>query len=177
MKASLAANRYAQALLSLVLEENKLEEVYRDMTLLSSTIEENRGLENLLNSPIVKTDKKVSILMQIFGSQISELSKKFIQLISSRRRDALLKEIALAFQSLYKKEKNITVAEVVSVVKLDEAEKNKIAGLINATGTVEIHEKIDPSIIGGFIVRVEDKQIDASIAREFNDLRKTLVLN
>jgi len=174
MRGSLAANRYAQSLLDLAIEQNKLDSVYNDMELILSTIEESRELRSLLKSPVVKTDKKYSVLQSLFGAKISDLSNQFLKLVSSRKREALLEDIARTFIALYKKQKNIIVAEVTSAVRLDESQKQKIIGLLKTDATVEMIEKIDPSIIGGFVVRVDDKQIDASILRELNDLKQAL---
>jgi F-type H+-transporting ATPase subunit delta len=68
-------------------------------------------------------------------------------------------------------------AQVTSATKLDEEQKNKVLSLLKHEGEVEIIEKVDASLIGGFIVRVGDKQIDASIATKFKNLRKEISLN
>lgn len=171
---SLAGNRYAQSLIDLAKEQSQLDAVYNDMLLIGSTIKESKDLSVLLNSPVVKTDKKHSVLAAVFGAKITELTTKFLQLISTRKREALLEAIAFSFVNLYKKEKNIVVAEVTSAVKLDDAQKQNIINLLKTDATIEMVEKIDPSIIGGFIVRVDDKQIDASVVREISNLRQAL---
>ncbi len=174
MTHSLAGNRYAKSLLEIAVENNKLEEVYNNMLLIESTIKENRDLSVLLNSPVVKSTKKVSVLIAIFGAKIGDTTTSFLQLVSERKREPLLEDIAFSFIALYKKHKNIIVAEVTSAVKLDDIQKQNIIALLKTDATVEMVEKIDPSIIGGFIVRVDDKQIDASILRELSDLRQAL---
>lgn len=174
MRHSLAGNRYAKSLLALAVEQDQLEVVYNDMLLIGTTIKESRDLTVLLNNPVVKADKKFSVLIAIFGTKIGATTTKFLQLVSTRKREALLEDIAFAFVDLYKKEKNIIVAEITSAIKLDEVQKQNIIKLLKTDATVEIIEKIDPSIIGGFIVRVDDKQIDASILREFSDIRLAL---
>lgn len=171
---SLAGDRYAKSLIGLAKEENQLDAIYNDMLLIGSTIKDSRDLSILLNSPVVKTDKKYNILTAIFGTKITELTTKFLKLITNKKREALLEAISFSFVKIYKKEKNIVVAEVTSAVKLDDAQKQNIINLLKTDATVEVVEKIDPSIIGGFIVRVDDKQIDASIVREISDLRQVL---
>jgi len=126
-----------------------------------------------LKSPVVKTDKKQEILTSIFGKKTSDLTKQFLMLISSRNREGIVGDIAFAFVNQYKVIKNIIVTEITSAVKLDDSQKKKILQLLNADNTsVEIVEKINPEIIGGFIVRVDDKQIDASISRKFDNLKQ-----
>lgn len=174
MVQSLAGNRYAQSLLEVAVEKNQLESVYNDMLLVGSTIKDSRELSVLLNSPVIKSTKKASVLKALFGAKVGEDTTHFLKLVSERNRESLLQDIAFSFVSLYKKYKNIIVAEVTSAVKLDDIQKEKIIRLLKTDDTIEMIEKIDPSIIGGFIVRVDDKQIDASILRELSDLRVAL---
>ena len=179
MRESLAGNRYAKSLIALSIEKNELDVIYGDMVLISETIESCKDLDVLLKSPVVKTDKKQEVLTAIFGKNTTELTKQFLLLISSRNREALIGDIANAFVRQYKVIKKIIVTEVTSAVKLDAAQKKKILQLLNTEGSssVEVIEKINPDIIGGFIVRVDDKQIDASISRKLDDLRQDFSKN
>lgn len=174
MRHSLAGNRYAKSLLALAVEQNQLDAVFNDMLLIGTTIKESRDLTVLLNNPVVKADKKYSVLISIFGSKIGETSTNFLKLVSTRKRESLLEDIAFSFVDLYKKEKNIIVAEITSAIKLDDIQKQNIIKLLKTDATVEMVERIDPSILGGFIVRVDDKQIDASVLRELSDIRQAL---
>jgi F-type H+-transporting ATPase subunit delta len=174
MKESLAGNRYAKSLIGLSIEKKELDTVYNDMVLISKTVENSKDLDLLLKSPVVKTDKKQEILSSIFGKETSELTKQFLLLISSRNREAIIGDIAGAFVRQYKVIKKIIVTEVTSAIKLESAQKKKILQLLNTneSSSVEVIEKINPEIIGGFIVRVDDKQIDASISRKLDDLKQ-----
>jgi F-type H+-transporting ATPase subunit delta len=149
------------------------------MILISETIENSKDLAVLLNSPVVKTDKKQEILTTIFGENTTELTKQFLLLISSRNREALIGDIANAFVRQYKVIKKIVVTEITSAVKLDAAQKKKILQLLNTdeNSSVEVVENIRPDIIGGFIVRVDDKQIDASISRKLDNLKQDFSKN
>lgn len=179
MRESLAGNRYAKSLIALSIEKNELDAIYSDMVLVSETIEQSKDLDVLLKSPVVKTDKKQEVLTAIFGKNTTELTKQFLLLISSRNREALIGDIASAFVRQYKVIKKIIVTELTSAVKLDAAQKEKILQLLNTedSSSVEVIEKINPDIIGGFIVRVDDKQIDASISRKLDDLRQDFSKN
>lgn len=174
MRESLAGNRYAKSLIGLSIEKKELDTVYNDMVLISETVENSKDLDLLLKSPVVKTDKKQEILSSIFGKETSELTKQFLLLISSRNREAIIGDIAGAFVRQYKAIKKIIVTEVTSAIKLESAQKKKILQLLNTneSSSVEVIEKINPEIIGGFIVRVDDKQIDASISRKLDDLKQ-----
>ena len=174
MRESLAGNRYAKSLIGLSIEKKELDTVYNDMVLISETVENSKDLDLLLKSPVVKTDKKQEILSSIFGKETSELTKQFLLLVSSRNREAIIGDIAGAFVRQYKVIKKIIVTEVTSAIKLESAQKKKILQLLNTneSSSVEVIEKINPEIIGGFIVRVDDKQIDASISRKLDDLKQ-----
>ena len=174
MKESLAGNRYAKSLIGLSIEKKELDTVYNDMVLISKTVENSKDLDLLLKSPVVKTDKKQEILSSIFGKETSELTEQLLLLISSRNREAIIGDIAGAFVRQYKVIKKIIVTEVTSAIKLESAQKKKILRLLNTneSSSVEVIEKINPEIIGGFIVRVDDKQIDASISRKLEDLKQ-----
>lgn len=179
MAGEIAASRYAKSLITLAQEQNNLDTVFNDMQELASTIDGSKELELLLKSPIVKPSKKQEILRSLFTSKVSEITMKFLELISSRKREGIVPAIAKSFISQYKELKNIVVAEVTSAIKLDEVQRNKILSLMkaNTEGTIEIKEKIDPELIGGFIVRVGDKQIDSSIRRELDDLKQEFTKN
>jgi F-type H+-transporting ATPase subunit delta len=172
-----AASRYAKALLDLSLETKKTDDVYADIVSLFETIEASNELKTLLNSPIVKSEKKQEVFKSLFSKTFSELTISYINLLITKKREALLSEIAIQFISQYKAHKNIVTAEVTTAIKLDEALTKKVLSLVKHDGEVEIIEKIDASLIGGFIVKVGDKQIDASIAKKFKDLRKEIILN
>ena len=90
MKGTKVAARYAKSLLDLTIEQGKLEEAYNDMLRVNELLSNNRDMQLLLSSPIVKTDKKQSIIEAVFGNDLSELTLSFIRLITSRRREYLL---------------------------------------------------------------------------------------
>lgn len=175
MKSSKASIRYAQALLEIALEKNNLESVNGDMDYLRTVNAENRDFELMLTSPIIKADKKVAIFREIFG-EFEEVSMAFIELITKNGREGLLPEIAESFISLVRKNKGITPVTIVSAVKLDGAVRQQILDKIEADtkGTLEVTEEIDPSLIGGFIVKMGDKRIDASVASKLSQLKQEL---
>jgi len=179
MTGALVANRYAKSLLDLSTELKVLDNTYNDMVLINKTISENTDLNLLLKSPVVNTDKKQNILSEIFKSRISELSSRFLELITSKKRENIVNNIATSFINKYKEANNIIEAELTSAVKLETEQKKKIISLINTDNkaTVEIKETINSDILGGFIVKIKDKQIDSSLTKEFRELRNTFDKN
>lgn len=172
----IVATRYAKSLMELALESNKLEAVRTDMKAVKNLCEQNHEFALFLDSPIIKTDKKISVLNEVFKGKISDLTLSFLTLIASKHREALVKEIAEAFDEQYKQSKNIFTAVVTSAKGLDSTTKNKVLDLVKAQtkGEVELVEKIDANTIGGFILKIGDKQIDRSVARQLSEVKKQL---
>ncbi|MFT4544706.1 MAG: F-type H+-transporting ATPase subunit delta [Bacteroidia bacterium] len=169
------ATRYAKSLLGLVAEKGNLEEAFKDMSLIQKTCSENRDLVVLLKSPVVNTEKKISILNSVYGKNVGEVTMLFINLITKNRREGALPEIADAFIAQYKVLKGITTAVVTSAAVLADDAKKKIEALVQKEvggGTVDLEMEVNPELIGGFILRIGDKQLDTSILSKIGDLRQ-----
>ena len=173
------ARRYAKSLLDLGKEQNVTEKVFQDMSLVAETIHANRDLSVLFKSPIVSTDKKDAILNDIFGSRVSKMTLEFMRIITRKKREYYIEDIAKSFIDLYKVYKNIQPAYVITAVPLDEKSRNEMLAIVkNSTGSmIELKEIVDPSIIGGFILRWGDRQIDASVTRKLQSLRQDFSKN
>lgn len=173
------ASRYSRSLLQLAIERGELEQVFSDMKLIAKICKENKDLTILLRSPIIKTDKKRAILHEIFGSHIGKTSFAFIDIITGKRREYFLEKIAEEFTSQYKENNKITTATVTTTMKLDSSLREKILALVRdkTKQEVELIERVDEKLIGGFILRIGDTQIDSSIQRKLNDLRKNFSEN
>lgn len=178
MKGVRAAVRYAKALLQLAQEKNSLDVVIADVKLIHNTIEENRELALMLQSPLVKSDKKESVLTSIFGSKINELTLKFVQLVVEQKRENSLQTICEQFIASYNELKNIAIVNVTTTQPLTESLRAEIVKKIKSDyqlSEVELVEKVDESLIGGMILRIGDKQLDASIRRQLNDIKQELI--
>ena len=174
MKQSRVTIRYAKALFELVIEQDTLEQSYNDMVLLDKVCSESKELSLLLKSPIVKTDKKLKILEEIFGSKISKVTMSFIHIITAKKRESLLALIASSFITLYKAHNKIETATVITAAPLDEALIAEVITFIKKHGddNVELTEKVDSTIIGGAIIRMGDKQLDTSVSKSISELRQ-----
>ncbi len=175
MKGSKIAGRYATALLELSIEQNKVDQVLADMKYLLEVNNETRDFQLLLDSPIVKGDKKIAIFEELFG-QFEEVSTSFVKLITNNGRESYLPTIAEAFDAQVKEHRGIVPITIISAVPLANSTKEIILEKVEkgVNGKLEVTELIDSSLIGGFIVRMGDKQIDASVASQFNDLKQRL---
>jgi F-type H+-transporting ATPase subunit delta len=172
MRSTKSAIRYAKAILELSSETNAVDQVASDMERIVEAGNDTGDFQVFLNSPVIKTDKKISILKVLFP-EFTELTTSFIELITKNKREYLLTEIASAFVSLLKKQNGIVPISVTSAVKLEKQTLNQILEKLKShvDGAFEVTEEVDPSLIGGFVVRMEDKQIDASIASQLNRMK------
>ncbi|MDP4290867.1 MAG: ATP synthase F1 subunit delta [Bacteroidota bacterium] len=174
MEDSRIHKRYALALYQLAGELNQLDRVYDDMRLIAQTCLDSKELMRLLASPVIRDTKKGKILAEIFGGKINELSQRFIDQVVMQNREVSLPSIALEFTQLVKDFKGIKTAIVTSAQPLDAETRAKIiAKLKKQTGSeVELVEKTDPEILGGFTLSLEGQLFDASVKNTMHRLRK-----
>lgn len=170
----IVASRYAKSLIDLAQETGQLEEVRKDMQLINEVSKNNRDFIVLLQSPVVKTDKKQAIFKQLFEGKVSKTTFAFLNLLASKRRESYIADVASAFDEQYKTLKNIITVKVESAVPLDEKTKAEILAPVKSAhkGAIALVEKVNPSLIGGFVLTINDTQIDHSVRRKLNDLRK-----
>jgi F-type H+-transporting ATPase subunit delta len=175
MKGNKIAVRYAKALLDIAQEQQKIDEVAADMDYLKKVNKETLDFQILLKSPVVNSQKKIEIFNSLFGS-FSNVSLMFIELITKNRREGLLAEIADAFEDQLNVLRGIVPVKIISACKLDDGLRKEIIKKIeaNVNGTPKIVEEVNPEIIGGFIIKIDDKQFDASISRQLNNLKQRL---
>jgi len=173
MNVSLVAERYAKVLFELALEKGAEEEVYRDSLLVTKTCEEIKELRLLLNSPIINSGKKLTILQEIFSKSIHQLTLTYLLIMIRKNRESFIPAIATQLVELYQTYRNILTVHFKSPV-LPDAETRKIVLSLMEKFTesdVDLKAEIDESLIGGFILNWKDLQYDASIRREIDNLR------
>lgn len=180
MGESRVSHRYAKSLLDLALEKGQLEPVSEDMRLVLETIRANRDLSVVLKSPVINTDKKQEILKAIFGGKIGVITTSFLDVITRKRREGDLEGIAEAFVMQYRTHKQILTAVITTANGLDEKLRAQVMEIVkqSAAGhSVELIEKTDKELLGGFILRVGDKQVDSSIMRQIRNLERSFSEN
>ena len=179
MQGTRVASRYAKAFINLTIEQGLLEQAYKDMQYILQVCKIEHELVVFLKSPVIKTDKKLAVLKELFSGKINKITEAYIHLITSKKREVYLVEIAQEFLNQYKTKKNILTAVITSASGLDDAARKAVINLVKGNGTNEVvlQEKIDTDIIGGFIIRVGDKQVDASISRKLKLLQRSFMEN
>ncbi|MGA9270840.1 MAG: ATP synthase F1 subunit delta [Lutimonas sp.] len=167
-----AALRYAKATLNLAKEKNFAEEVNNDMILIRDTIEANPDLGVMLKSPVIKYAMKKSVLIEVFKNKINGITKGLIDVMIENKRLNLLPLVAKEYIVIYDFMKGVEVAQVTTAVPLTkELEKAILKRVHESVDTkVSLVNIVDPSIIGGFVLRVGDKEYDSSVAYRLEDL-------
>ncbi len=176
MSSSRIAARYAKPILELAGERNVLEKVKEDMDNFSSLYAESREFYLMLNSPVIPANRKAQVLKKIFDGKVNELTLRSFETITKKNRGNILGEIASEFLIQYNELKGVQKVSVTSSSKLSEEQlKNfqKVAKDISGKEPV-FTEHVDPSLIGGYILKVGDKQIDQSISSRLKDIKLKL---
>lgn len=169
------APRYAKSLLDLGIEQNNLESLFEDMKTLRSALD-NRDLYLLTKSPIIMPDKKISIFQSIFGEQFNKVSMAFIRIITKKGREKLLLDIAETFINQYKSYNKITPVKLTTASQINDEALQSIKDALKSSVVtdekVELETSVDPELIGGFVIEIEDKLYDASVAHKLEEIRK-----
>ncbi len=174
MKGTRAALRYAKATLDLAKEKGLTDEINKDMKLIASTISENDELSLMIKNPIIKSGIKKEVLNKIFGSKVNPISIELIKLLIENKRLELLEFVAKQYNIIYDQLKGIEIAQVTTAIPLTKKLEEKILAKVKSIVGKEIslNNIVDPSITGGFILRVGDKQLDSSVTGMLNTMLK-----
>ena len=176
MNESQISVRYAKALFQSASEQKILDEVYKDMEVLTSTCK-LEDFQYMLVVPTLQPSQKIKLLGTIFGKHFSKISLSMINLVVKNKREVYLSGIARYFSDLYRKEKGVRTATLVTAQAVDESAMNGIRQLIkNAYDSeVELTSTVDGDVIGGFILTIEDMRYDASVASNLKKIKKQLL--
>ncbi|WP_226389992.1 ATP synthase F1 subunit delta [Penaeicola halotolerans] len=173
MTSTQVASRYAKSLLGLALERGVLEEVNRDMQFFSSTCKLNPDFVLMLKNPIINHSKKLSILKAIFADKVDQLTFSFFEIITRKNRESDLPAIATEFHHQYNVQSNVQEATITTTFVLTQELREKFRSIVKEISgkEVELLEKVNPDLIGGYILKVGDRQIDESISSHLKALR------
>ncbi|CAN5521532.1 ATP synthase F1 subunit delta [soil metagenome] len=167
------ASRYVKSLLGLAVEKGSVEAVHQDMLLFSKVCAENRDFTVMLRSPVIRHEKKRAILEKVFSGKVNPLTMAIIDILTRKNREPLLPAIATEFHNAYNEYKGIGKAFITTTIQMDQELRDAIEAIVKKLSNrkqVEIHEKVDKDLIGGFILNVGDQQIDASIRSKLKSL-------
>ena len=179
MKNPKLSNRYAKALFDFAGERNQIEEVFGDLQLFANTLKENRELQMLLRNPVVPPNQKHQIFESVFNGTLHETTYQFLDLLLKKKREPDLDTICEEFFKLYNQAHNIKTAQIITAQPLSGELKSKIVSLLTEQthATIELKEWVEPSIIGGFVIQMDDYFLDASIMSKINKLKQEFSQN
>lgn len=169
--------RYAKAFFTLAKEKGLTLELRKDAGLISSVCESSSDFKLLLESPVIKTSQKSEAIRRIFEGKIHPLSINFLLLIAENKRENYIPGIFRYLEDLYRREEGIKSAVLTSAQPLNESLVAQIKEILEKEfkSKVELSQKVDQKLIGGFVLRVEDKQYDASLSTQLKKIREQLL--
>ena len=178
MAGARAAIRYAKATLSLAVDKKIEADVNKDMELIQSLIKQSDELKAVLESPVVRSADKKAVLSKIMKGE-TELTSNLVNVLIENKRIALLGKVSEFYIHLYNVLKDKEIAKVTTAVPLTDELKQKVLAKVKelTSKDIELKNIVDPSILGGFILRVGDVQYNASIADQLSKLKKEFSLN
>ena len=170
-----AAIRYAKAILEIADSKGVASEVSSDMTLIATTITGNSELTHFIQNPLIKTDTKKNVVLEVFAS-VNPVTQSLFHLLLENKRFEILAAIAVEYNNLFDVMNGVEVAKVTTAFPMDAALEAKVLAKIATFSDkkVTIENTVDASIIGGFILRIGDKQYNASVANRLHVLKREL---
>ncbi|MEN2414506.1 ATP synthase F1 subunit delta [Flavobacterium mesophilum] len=175
MAGTRAAIRYAKAILDLANSKGVAEAVNNDMKSIANAIETNQELSTFILNPTTTVEIKQSALLEVFAN-VNDVTKGLFRLLFENKRFEILASIAQEYTKVYDESNGLEVAKVTTAVPLDAALEAKVLAKIATLSDkkISIENIVDPSIIGGFILRIGDKQYNASVANRLQVLKREL---
>jgi len=175
MSGTRAAIRYAKAILEIADSKKVASQVAADMALITANINTNAELNTFIQSPTINVDQKESALLEVFANA-NAVTKSLFHLLKENKRFEILDAIALEYNKLFDIMNGVEVAKVTTAIAMDAALEAKVSAKIATFSNkkITIENTIDPSIIGGFILRIGDKQYNASVANRLQVLKREL---
>ncbi|SFU03329.1 ATP synthase F1 subcomplex delta subunit [Algoriphagus locisalis] len=168
------ASRYAKSIMELSLEKGRLEEVHTDFQRLTALADSNRELALVMKNPVVNSDKKLNVLKALFAKGTDPLTMTFFEIVSRKNREEILLDVAKEFEVQYNLHHSIQVAEVTTTFPIDDMLRKEFADVVKEVSgkkTVQLVEKINPDLIGGYILTVNDRQLDESLSSKLRQLK------
>ena len=168
--------RYAKAFFSLAKEEKMLDTLKTDIEQINQLCNKNEKFNLLLETPVIGTTKKIYIINQIFDGKVDKRTLAFLYLIFKNKREHYLTSITKEIISLYQGNQHVKTAFITYAVPFDKEMDNQIKDMLEKEmkSGIELKKKVKPDIIGGFVLRIEDKEIDASVVKYLRNIKEEL---
>lgn len=174
MKGTIVASRYAKSLLDLALEQGNLEQAKEDVQMILNVFKESRDFRNFIKNPVIKTDKKIAALRELFAGRLGSLLIAFVELLAKKRRENYLEDIGKEFLKECNRHKQVMIAVITSAAGIDQTTRQQVLKMVtdSTKWEVELIEKVNPDFIGGFTLQFGDKRIDTTVLYKLNKLKR-----
>ncbi len=180
MSAYRIAVRYAKSLHDLAADQNKLERVLEDVQAFHGLMQ-NRDFLLFVKSPVIQHKRKSELMDKMFHDKFDPLTMAFMRILFTKGREKFMGDVAREFLALYKKNKGISTVKLTTASKLDDTTVKALEAKLRKEGItgerIEFHSEVEPGMIGGFILEVDDLVYDASLAQKLESLRREFVEN
>lgn len=171
------AGRYASALFDLAKDASKIKDVEADLTKFKALLDESEDLRRMVRSPVISTEDQARAVDAILAKAgIGGLAANFFKLITKNRRLFAVADIIKGFSALAAKERGEVTAEVASAVALNDAQITELKAALKASvgKDVTLATRVDPSLLGGLVVKVGSRMIDSSLKTKLQNLKVSL---
>lgn len=168
--------RYARALLKCSTELKVEDQVYQEMQTLAESYISVPELRRTIENPMIAREGKSSMLQSAAGGEVSDITKRLIELVLKEGRENMMQFIANSYITLYRQQKNITRGKLTTAVAVTPETEQKMRSMVESrtNGTVEFKTEVDPEILGGFILEYDTYRMDTSVKSQLNNILKQL---
>jgi F-type H+-transporting ATPase subunit delta len=176
MNDSKISTRYGRALFVSARDKNLLNPVRADMEMILVLLHDLPELKQVVESPVIRSSKKDEIIKLIFRNKINDLTLSFLEMIISKKREEFLAGMARAYIKYFKEEAGIKIAMIRTAVSISDDLRKQLINIIRNAyhAEVELSEEVHEHLIGGFVLTIEDQQLDASVSGQLKKIRKEL---
>ena len=177
MNEGMISKRYARALLQYAVGQKAEDAVFSEMKQLAATFAMEPRLRMAMDNPMLSKENKYDLILAAIGGKGSEQFKQFIRFVMDKKRERVMRSMALSYMELYCRLKNINTGKLVTAAEVDEATVAKMKALAGRIkpGTLDFETRVDPDIDGGFVLYVDTYRLDGSVRTQLNKIRKDLI--
>lgn len=178
MDKGLLPRRYAKALYKFALEKGQTKKVYAIMQNIAAAFATNPDMNTVMSNPFVSDNEKDSLITTAAGGK-NDILGDFVKLLIKNNRIDIIRIVVLEYISLYRRENNIYHVEITSAATLKEADCTRLKSMVERSleegATAEFVFDVESALIGGFVVNIDNRRLDASVSNELKELRLSLI--
>lgn len=179
MDIGVIAKRYAKALLKFAQENQAEDQVYDEVLMFAHSWKHIHEVSDALGNPLLSSQDKIKVICQAASTAVSPVFQKFAELVVAHHRESLLIFITHSYVSFYRELKHISIGRLITAVPVDDKEADRLEQWMeeqtaNSTDVI-LDKQVNPDILGGFIFEIDDLRLDASVATQFEQIKKQFI--